>query len=76
MVNRKCSSNFNSLTYLDYDVNNKMIQILTGEDWNAVMYSGINAYGGVSSIGMVFSVYFIVLFICGRSFHFSPVSVM
>ena len=24
-----------------------MFQILTGEDWNVVMYDGIQAYGGV-----------------------------
>ena len=43
-----------------------MIQILTGEDWNVVMYDGIQAFGGVKSIG-VFSVsYFIILFICGN----------
>ena len=41
-------------------------QILTGEDWNVVMYDGIQAFGGVKSIG-VFSVsYFIILFICGN----------
>ena len=41
-------------------------QILTGEDWNVVMYDGIQAFGGVKSIG-VFSVsYFIILFICGK----------
>lgn len=44
----------------------KLIQILTGEDWNAVMYSGIEAYGGVSSVGIIVSLYFIVLFICGN----------
>ena len=45
-------------------------QILTGEDWNVVMYDGIQAFGGVKSIG-VFSVsYFIILFICGKDFFF------
>jgi voltage-dependent calcium channel L type alpha-1D len=42
------------------------LQILTGEDWNAVMYVGIQAYGGVSSIGVLACVYFIILFICGN----------
>jgi len=41
-------------------------KIMTGEDWNAVMYVGINAYGGVSSYGAVACVYFIILFICGN----------
>ncbi|CAH0731482.1 unnamed protein product, partial [Brenthis ino] len=43
-----------------------MFQILTGEDWNVVMYHGINAYGGVGSPGMLASLYFIVIFICGN----------
>ncbi|KAI4480985.1 hypothetical protein M0802_014075 [Mischocyttarus mexicanus] len=41
-----------------------VFQILTGEDWNAVMYVGIRAYGGVSSPGIIACTYFIVLFIC------------
>lgn len=41
-------------------------QILTGEDWNAVMYDGIMAYGGPSSSGMIVCIYFIILFICGN----------
>lgn len=43
-----------------------VFQILTGEDWNEVMYDGINAYGGVSHIGILACVYFIILFICGN----------
>ncbi|XP_050480099.1 muscle calcium channel subunit alpha-1 isoform X6 [Bombus huntii] len=43
-----------------------VFQILTGEDWNAVMYDGIRAYGGVSSFGMLACFYFIILFICGN----------
>lgn len=43
-----------------------MSQILTGEDWNAVMYDGIRAYGGVFSIGVLSCIYFIILFICGN----------
>ncbi|XP_050671809.1 muscle calcium channel subunit alpha-1-like isoform X1 [Leptidea sinapis] len=43
-----------------------MFQILTGEDWNVVMYHGINAYGGVGSPGMLASIYFIIIFICGN----------
>ncbi len=35
-------------------------QILTGEDWNVVMYDGIKAQGGVDK-GMVVSIFFIVL---------------
>ncbi|KAK3565903.1 hypothetical protein QTP86_020316 [Hemibagrus guttatus] len=43
-----------------------VFQILTGEDWNAVMYDGIMAYGGPSSSGMMVCIYFIILFICGN----------
>ncbi|XP_075381898.1 voltage-dependent P/Q-type calcium channel subunit alpha-1A isoform X3 [Mycteria americana] len=42
-----------------------VFQILTGEDWNAVMYDGIKSQGGVKG-GMVFSVYFIVLTLFGN----------
>uniref|UniRef100_A0A665X9J6 Voltage-dependent N-type calcium channel subunit alpha n=1 Tax=Echeneis naucrates TaxID=173247 RepID=A0A665X9J6_ECHNA len=40
-------------------------QILTGEDWNAVMYHGIESQGGVRR-GMFSSVYFIVLTLFGN----------
>ncbi|XP_041081104.1 voltage-dependent L-type calcium channel subunit alpha-1D-like [Polyodon spathula] len=43
-----------------------VFQILTGEDWNSVMYDGIMAYGGPSSSGMIVCIYFIILFICGN----------
>lgn len=43
-----------------------VFQILTGEDWNTVMYHGIASFGGVGSIGVCVCVYFIVLFICGN----------
>ncbi|XP_069604346.1 voltage-dependent L-type calcium channel subunit alpha-1F [Ranitomeya imitator] len=43
-----------------------VFQILTGEDWNAVMYDGIMAYGGPFFPGMLVCVYFIILFICGN----------
>ncbi|XP_043955397.1 voltage-dependent L-type calcium channel subunit alpha-1D isoform X1 [Gambusia affinis] len=41
-------------------------QILTGEDWNAVMYDGIMAYGGPIFPNMVVSMYFVILFVCGN----------
>ncbi|XP_061745003.1 voltage-dependent L-type calcium channel subunit alpha-1D-like [Nerophis ophidion] len=43
-----------------------VFQILTGEDWNMVMYDGIMAYGGPASSGMVVCIYFIILFVCGN----------
>ena len=41
-------------------------QILTGEDWNSIMYNGIMAYGGPSFPGMLVCIYFIILFVCGN----------
>merc|ERR1719513_348449 len=43
-----------------------VFQILTGEDWNVVMYDGIQAYGGVKNYGLGVCFYFIILFICGN----------
>ncbi|CAL8308262.1 unnamed protein product [Lota lota] len=42
-----------------------VFQILTGEDWNEVMYNGIRSQGGVGS-GMWSSIYFIVLTLFGN----------
>ncbi|XP_053096179.1 voltage-dependent N-type calcium channel subunit alpha-1B isoform X4 [Pangasianodon hypophthalmus] len=42
-----------------------VFQILTGEDWNAVMYHGIESQGGVP-LGMFSSVYFIILTLFGN----------
>ncbi|XP_050506047.1 voltage-dependent calcium channel type A subunit alpha-1 isoform X9 [Diabrotica virgifera virgifera] len=42
-----------------------VFQILTGEDWNEVMYHGINALGG-PNVAMIYSLYFIVLMLFGN----------
>uniref|UniRef100_A0A8C6WLS5 Voltage-dependent P/Q-type calcium channel subunit alpha-1A n=1 Tax=Neogobius melanostomus TaxID=47308 RepID=A0A8C6WLS5_9GOBI len=42
-----------------------VFQILTGEDWNMVMYDGIQSQGGVNK-GMAFSIFFIVLTLFGN----------
>ncbi|XP_041370317.1 voltage-dependent calcium channel type A subunit alpha-1-like isoform X4 [Gigantopelta aegis] len=42
-----------------------VFQILTGEDWNEVMYNGIRAHGGTDK-GMIFCLYFIVLVLFGN----------
>ena len=44
---------------------------MTGEDWNAVMYTAILAYGGVAFPGMLVCLYFVVCFICGNCIFFS-----
>uniref|UniRef100_A0A182YN23 Voltage-dependent L-type calcium channel subunit alpha n=1 Tax=Anopheles stephensi TaxID=30069 RepID=A0A182YN23_ANOST len=59
-MDNKPRSNFDSFVQSLLTV----FQILTGEDWNAVMYDGIQAYGGVASFGILASIYFIILFIC------------
>ena len=43
-----------------------VFQILTGEDWNVVMYDGIQAYGGIKGLGSVALIYFLFLFIAGN----------
>ena len=42
------------------------LQILTGEDWNVVMYDGIQAYGGIKGLGAIAALYFIILFVTGN----------
>ena len=42
------------------------VQILTGEDWNEVMYDGIRARGGVKGGGMIYCAYFILLVLFGN----------
>ncbi|XP_050578864.1 voltage-dependent calcium channel type A subunit alpha-1 isoform X19 [Bombus affinis] len=42
-----------------------VFQILTGEDWNEVMYQGIESQGGHKR-GMIYSLYFIVLVLFGN----------
>lgn len=48
-----------------------LLQILTGEDWNAVMYDGIMAYGGPIFPNMVVCIYFVILFVCGNCILFN-----
>ncbi|NP_001159383.1 cacophony A [Tribolium castaneum] len=43
-----------------------VFQILTGEDWNEVMYYGIEALGGHDNGGMIYSLYFIILMLFGN----------
>ncbi|XP_019643323.1 PREDICTED: voltage-dependent calcium channel type A subunit alpha-1-like isoform X8 [Branchiostoma belcheri] len=43
-----------------------VFQILTGEDWNEVMYAAIKAKGGVKGQGMIYSSYFIILVMFGN----------
>ncbi|XP_031732889.1 calcium channel, voltage-dependent, P/Q type, alpha 1A subunit, b isoform X2 [Anarrhichthys ocellatus] len=43
-----------------------VFQVLTGEDWNMVMYDGIKSQGGVNDKGMIFSIFFIVLTLFGN----------
>lgn len=54
-------TNFNTFTIALLTV----FQILTGEDWNEVMYLGINSQGGHEK-GMIYSLYFIILTLFGN----------
>lgn len=40
-----------------------VFQILTGEDWNLIMYNAINAKGGVTGQGIFYSLYFVVFMV-------------
>ncbi|XP_064108495.1 voltage-dependent calcium channel type A subunit alpha-1-like isoform X12 [Macrobrachium nipponense] len=55
------AANFNTFSIALLTV----FQILTGEDWNEVMYYGIASQGGTKS-GMIYSLYFIILVIFGN----------
>ncbi|XP_071506831.1 voltage-dependent calcium channel type A subunit alpha-1-like isoform X9 [Diadema antillarum] len=57
----KPSSNFDTFPIALITV----FQILTGEDWNAVMYAGIKSQGGVPN-GMWASIYFVILVLFGN----------
>ena len=43
-----------------------LLQILTGEDWNEVMYYAIRSQGGVQGGGMFYSLYFVILVLFGN----------
>ncbi|CAF1093497.1 unnamed protein product [Rotaria sordida] len=44
-----------------------VFQILTGEDWNEIMYNGIiSQEDGANGIGMIYSLYFIILVLFGN----------
>jgi len=60
--NEESRSTFNSFSQSCLTV----FQILTGEDWNVVMYDGIQAYGGIKGMGAVAALYFIILFVAGN----------
>merc|ERR550517_956548 len=51
------TSNFDSITSALLTV----FQILTGEDWNQVMYYAINSKGGRADGGMIYCLYFVML---------------
>lgn len=40
--------------------------MLTEEDWNNVMYTAIVSQGGRNGGGLIFSIYFVVLTLCGN----------
>lgn len=62
----QCSTGHCLVTYpVTYPECTFVFQILTGEDWNAVMYHGIESQGGVRK-GMFSSIYFIILTLFGN----------
>ncbi|KAI5095068.1 voltage-dependent L-type calcium channel subunit alpha-1S, partial [Silurus meridionalis] len=43
-----------------------VFQVLTGEEWDSIMYNGIMAHGGPTFPGILVCIYFIILYICGN----------
>ena len=41
-------------------------QVLTEEDWNNVMYTAIVSQGGRRDGGLMYSIYFVMLTLCGN----------
>ena len=58
----KPAANFDSLPIAMMTV----FQILTSEDWNEVLYSGIRSLGGVGDGGMPAAIYFVCLVLLGN----------
>ena len=52
--------------YLSQNPSIFLLQVLTEEDWNNVMYTAIDASGGVSEGGLKFSIYFVFLTLAGN----------
>ncbi|KAM3178492.1 hypothetical protein ACTXT7_002440 [Hymenolepis weldensis] len=50
------------------------LSILTGEDWNTIMYNGIRSQGGLSKGAFIYSVYFVLLMIFGNCILFHLLS--
>ncbi len=42
------------------------LQVLTEEDWNHVMYTSIVSQGGRKGGGIIYSIYFVMLTLCGN----------
>ncbi|VDL91854.1 unnamed protein product [Schistocephalus solidus] len=47
-----------------------VFQILTGEDWNSIMYNGIRSQGGATSGGTIYCIYFVLLVLFGNLYTF------
>nr|VZI37928.1 unnamed protein product [Spirometra erinaceieuropaei] len=43
-----------------------LLTILTGEDWNSIMYNGIRSQGGATSGGTIYCIYFVLLVLFGN----------
>ncbi|XP_049341885.1 calcium channel, voltage-dependent, L type, alpha 1S subunit, b [Astyanax mexicanus] len=43
-----------------------VFQVITGEEWDTIMYNGIMAHGGPQSPGILVSIYFIILYVVGN----------
>lgn len=59
------------IIWLDFTIEAIFFQILTGEDWNTVMYDGIMSLGGPKTAeGLAVSLYFVLLVVLGNCILF------
>jgi hypothetical protein len=43
-----------------------VFQVLTGEDWNNIMYTTIDAMGGVDGGGIIYALYYVIVTLVGN----------
>ena len=49
-----------------------VFKVLTGEDWDSIMNNGIMSYGGPAFPGILVSIYFVILYVCGNCILQAP----
>lgn len=66
----------NWLSHANTAISSKFnLQMLTGEDWNEVMYNGMRAYKSEGPLFGFVVVYFIIVFIVGNCILYSAIDI-